>query len=127
MNKHQGAVYSTCGNITISGGTVTATGGQFSAGIGTGCEYSTCGAISISTGVTSVIVNKGGGSANNIGKGLSESEKLNSCGIVTIGCTGFDTDGNPIGGTVYWDGSAYQNQGDTYLKANQFVYPTSTP
>ena len=127
LNKHQGAVYSTCGNITISGGTVTATGGQFSAGIGTGCEYSTCGAISISTGVTSVIVNKGEGSDNNIGKGISKSDNYNTCGTVTIGCTGFDTDGNPIDGTVYWDGSAYQNQGDTYLKANQFVYPTSTP
>ena len=116
-----------CGNITITGGTVIATGGNYAAGIGTGYSYSTCGAISISMGVTSVTVNKGNYSSNNIGIGLVGTYTYNTCGTVTIGCTGFDTDGNPIDGTAYWDGSAYQNQGDTYLKANQFVYPTSTP
>ena len=115
--------HSTCGNISISGGTVTATGGEKGAGIGAGWDESTCGNISISTGVSSVIVNKGADSSNNIGKGSHHSYNHNTCGTVTIGCTGFNTDGSPIGGTVYWDGSAYQNDGDTYLATSPLVYP----
>lgn len=131
---------STCGNISISGGEVTATGGDggentsnsfgvnsyFSqpflggAGIGTGSStYSNfesprnCGTITIGNGVTRVTATKGGGTypaTNSIGK-TGGYHSRGSCGTVTIG------------GTVYWNGSAYQNGGDTYLTQSQLVYP----
>ena len=98
-----------CGNILIDGGTVVATGGAGSgyksgAGIGTGGyndidSYPQCGTITITNNVTSVTATKGGGSnpaINSIGKAKAGA----SCGTITIG------------GTVYWDGSAYQNGGD---------------
>ena len=95
-----------CGDITISGGTVTATGGIGGAGIGSGYEGS-CGNITITTGVTQVTATKGAGANNSIGAGND-----GTCGTVTIG------------GTVYWDGSAYQNGGDTYLTQSTIVYPS---
>ena len=97
----------TCSDITISGGTVTATGGDSAAGIGSG-NNAGCGDIKITSGVTKVTAKKGGGAPNSIGKGKGRGA---SCGTVTIG------------GTVYWDGSAYQNGGDSYL-INDIVYPT---
>ena len=76
-----------CGNILISGGTVTATGGEDAAGIGGGRgnnpnnELSSCGTITITTGVTKVTATKGSGSApNSIGAGY-----FGTCGTVTIG------------------------------------------
>ena len=102
----------TCGAITINGGTVTATGGNNAAGIGTGKAYyatNTCGAITIGTGVTSVTATKGTNSPNSIGKGDNYNGNQ-ICGTITIG------------GTIYWDGTDYQNGGDTYLTAN-IIYP----
>lgn len=109
----------TCGDITINGGTVIAQGGIGGAGIGTGLSFqtssgtasNTCGAITIGTGVTSVTATKGESSPNSIGKGRSSSG-TQTCGTITIG------------GTIYWDGSAYQNGGDTYL-TNNITYPTA--
>lgn len=103
--------YGSCGNITISGGTVTATGGDDAAGIGGGRGYnsgyqSSCGTITITTGVTKVTATKGSGATNSIGAG-----NVGTCGTVTIG------------GTEYWDGSAYKNGGDTYLTTSPLVYP----
>ena len=108
----------TCGDITINGGTVTATGGNPSgAGIGTGWSYyggtsNRCGNITIGTGVISVTATKGKNSPNSIGKGEASSGGTQACGTITIG------------GTEYWDGSAYQNGGDTYL-VNNITYPTA--
>ena len=65
---------------------VTATGSQWSPGIGGG-YWSTCGNITITNGVTSVTAIKGGGSPCSIGRANS-----GSCGTVTIG------------GKVYADG-----------------------
>ncbi len=48
----------TCGNITISGGTVVSTGNYLAAGIGCG-RFGTCGDITITDGVTKVTANKG--------------------------------------------------------------------
>ena len=96
-----------CGTITISGGNVTATGGS-GAGIGSGYAFggtSTCGAITIYDTVTKVTASKNGADCS-IGKGSN-----GTCGTVTIG------------GTVYWDGSNYQSEGDTYLTQNEIVYP----
>ena len=98
-----------CGNISISGGTIAATGGSKGAGIGTGKGIS-CGSITITSGVTSLTATKGANAINSIGVGYQ-----GTCGTVTIG------------GTVYWDGSAYQNGGDTYLPTSPLVYPTPAP
>ena len=68
-----------CGAITISGGTVTATGGLWAAGIGSG-NNAGCGAITITSGVTSVTATKGASAPNSIGAG-----KYGTCGTVTIG------------------------------------------
>ena len=97
----------TCSDITISGGTVTATGGSNAAGIGSGNNAS-CGDIKITSGVTKVTATKGAGAPNSIGKGNGRGA---FCGTVTIG------------GTVYWDGGNYRNDGDSYL-INDIVYPS---
>ena len=107
----------TCGDITINGGTVTATGGNGAAGIGTGLSTgdngsNRCGAITIGTGVISVTATKGEYSPNSIGKGAADEGGTQTCGTITIG------------GTIYWDGSAYQNGGNTYL-VNNITYPTA--
>ena len=95
-----------CGDITITGGTITATGGNAAAGIG-GSNTGNCGNITITSGVTRVTATKGNNnSPNSIGAGA-----YGTCGRVTIG------------GTEYWDGSAYQNGGDTYLPTNPLVFP----
>lgn len=96
-----------CGTITISGGTVTANGGGFAAGIGSGTDGD-CGAITITSGVTSVTANRGSGSSYDcIGRGNGASS---TCSMVTIG------------GTVYWDGSAYQNDGEAHIKQSSLTY-----
>ena len=100
-----GGYDSSCGNITISGGTVEATGGRNAAGIGGG-EYSPCSAITIKNTVTSVTATKGDDAYNSIGKGY----QYRDCGTVTIG------------GTVYYNGSSYQNDGEDYLSTSPLVY-----
>ena len=103
-----------CGNITISGGNIRAYGGpEGAAGIGGGCsEYVTtnCGDITITDGVTRVIatLNATNPGPNSIGAGRG-----GQCGKITIG------------GTEYWDGSDYQNGGDTYLTQSTITYPAS--
>lgn len=117
---------SICGNITINGGTVTATGSSFyitgegnvgAAAIGSGVlkdnttnGHTECGTINITSAVTLVTATKGADSPNSIGAGYN-----GTCGTVTIG------------GTVYWDGSAYQNGGGTKLPTDQYIYPTPPP
>ena len=91
---------SSCGNITISGGTVKATGGNNAAGIGTG-DNGTCGSITITNGVKEVIAKKGTNADCSIGKGNGNS----SCGKVTIL------------GVEYRNGSGYVNdEGRIYLQ-----------
>ena len=67
-----------CGNITIEGGTITATGGRSSAGIGGGRSAS-CGNISITGGTVTAT---GGAYSPGIGSGYSAS-----CGNITIANT----------------------------------------
>lgn len=100
---------STCGNIIISGGILDLTGGDINkgtgaAGIGTGYG-GTCGNITITEGVTRLTATKVGSATHSIGTGTG-----GSCGTITIG------------GTVYWDGSSYQNGGDTYLTQSTLIY-----
>lgn len=103
---------SSCGDILIEGGTVEATGTAYSAAIGSsksnGTKTSSCGNITINAGA-SVNATKGSSAMNSIGKGYDYSYSV--CGTVTIG------------GTVYWDGSAYQNGGATYLPTSPLIYP----
>ncbi len=99
-----------CGKITISGGTVTATGGTEGAGIGSGSNGSECGAITITSGVTKVTATKGSDHAQCIGAGENSSR-----GTITIG------------GTVYWNGSDYENGGEDYLTNSPLVYDPSLP
>ena len=68
-----------CGNITITGGIVEATGGNYAAGIGSG-DQGSCGDITITKGVTSVTATKGDSAPNSIGAGND-----GTCGTVTIG------------------------------------------
>ena len=68
-----------CGNITICGGTITAKGGGSGVGIGGGWSGS-CGNITITDGVTSVTAIKGENAVNCIGAGND-----GTCGTVTIG------------------------------------------
>ena len=77
-----------CVTITISGGTITATGGRDGAGIGSGYEGN-CGDIVINSTVTHVTATKGSSAPNSIGAGLS-----GTCGTVTIGgvVTGYITE-----------------------------------
>lgn len=67
-----------CGNITINGGNITAQGGPYAAGIGTGV-LSKCGDILIQGENTVVNATKGNGVAENIGKGDS-----GTCGTITF-------------------------------------------
>ena len=78
------------GNIIITGGTITAKGGNTGAGIGTG--YSgTCGNITISGASTSITaVGDGPGGGVSIG-----AEYQGTCGTVTIGA------GVTVNGTTY--------------------------
>lgn len=67
--------YAECGHITISGGMITARGGYNATGIG-GSYYSPCGNIEISGGIVTAI---GNGSSAAIGSGQN-----GSCGTITI-------------------------------------------
>ena len=101
----------TCGNITIIGGSVTANGnGRSGTGIG-GSFFSKCGNITITDDVTMVKATRTNTRTVTIGLGYSESTRTSTCGTVTIG------------GTQYYDGAAYQNDGAEYLAKNPFVYP----
>ena len=70
-----------CGNIRITGGTVNAIGGGFAAGIGSGFCGS-CNNIAITSDVTSVTATKGHDSENSIGAGY-----YCSCGTIYFGDT----------------------------------------
>ena len=84
-----------CGNIVIAGGTITATGTGNCAGIGSGCANGaniTCGAITISGGTVTAT---GGPYAAGIGSGHA-GDYTNDCGTITIS-----------GGTVTATGGDY--------------------
>ena len=104
-----------CGDITINGGTVTATGSSGGAGIGTGTSASSnqiCGNITIGTGITSVKATRGGSISSSIGEGSKSSTASQSCGKIKFGTAqvfdgsswdasiNFNVDGNygPFGG-----------------------------
>ena len=101
-----------CGPISITGGTVTAISVQGAAGVGTGQgDESKCGAITVATTVTKFKATKGEDAIDSVGRGKNGGV----CGAVTI-C-----------GKVYWDGSAYQNGGDTILTQGTYTYVPNLP
>lgn len=71
--------YINCGNIRIEGGTIIATGGYNTPGIGSGSGCS-CGDITITKAVASVTATKGSGAPYSIG-----ASSGGSCGTVTVG------------------------------------------
>ena len=115
-----------CGDIIITGGTITAKGGGEVAGIGTGYGYGSpavCGDITIANTVTKVTATKGADAPYSIGKGYGDQA---TCGTIIIGCT-LDTNGNPVGGTKYWENNAAVNGGDTYLGQSPLIYDPAAP
>ena len=135
-----GACYeAACGNITISGGTVTAKAGgaEDVSGVGIGGHFNTaCGNINITGGsVTATGFKEPGIGGDNICGDITISGvtvKATKGGLADM-CIGIFTDNAgtcgtiTIGGTVYWNGSNYQNGGDTYLTQDQIIYPTPAP
>ena len=111
--------WASCRDITITGGTITATGGPGAAGIGSAISNnsdltpSACGAITIASTVTRVTATKGTGAPCSIGKGADDTERISTCGTVTIG------------GTEYWKNNAYVGTGSTYLTQSPLVYEPS--
>ena len=94
----------TCGNIEIQSGIIEAKGGYYAPAIGAD-KGAACGNITISNNVTYLTAKKGSDATDCIGRGSS-----GSCGTVTIG------------GVVYYDGSAYKNNGNTYLVSDELAY-----
>ena len=98
------------GDITITGGTVVAYGGDNAPGIGAGCgsggDYYSCGKITIANTVTNVTAYGGRDALYAIGLG----NQYSTCGTITIG------------GTVYYDGTNFQNGGESYLTGRPFAY-----
>ena len=117
-----------CGNIVIAGGTITATGTGNCAGIGSGCANGaniTCGAITISGGTVTAT---GGIRGAGIGSGHA-GNNTNTCGAITIsgsakvkavgktyaagigtGC-GYDADKNCICGMISITGGTVEATG----------------
>lgn len=96
--------------LTIQGNTGSlSVRGEYGAAIGSGDSssgtYASCGDITITSDVSRVTATTEMG-YNSIGKG----ESSNACGTVTIG------------GIVYYDGSSYQNGGNTYLASKPLIY-----
>ena len=72
-----GYKYSSCGDITIYGGDITASAGTRGTGIGSGYVYGTCGDITINGGTINA-------SSGNYGAGIGSGFDHSSCGNITI-------------------------------------------
>lgn len=117
-----------CGNIVITGGTITATGGgDYAAGIGAGFS-SICGNITINGGTINATSGTDGLAA--VGKGYTEA----TCGDITISGTPSVTLNNPknteypvniktflnTGNTIYFDCSGIQPVANLVFSSNTF-------
>ncbi len=81
--------------------------------MGTGSGASNkCGAITVAKTVTKFKASKGSGATNSVGLSRPGVDNM-TCGAVTIG------------GTEYWDGAAYQNEGATVLGQSPYTYQPS--
>ena len=133
---------STCGNIRIEGGVITAQGGPDGAGIGSD-SGGNCGDIIITGGT---ITAKGGSYAAGIGSAYGNGSP-SVCGDITIANTvtkvtatkgenaahsigkGYGSKATcgtvTIGGTKYWENNAAVGDGATYLATSPLVYQPS--
>ncbi len=112
MSPGIGAASGNCGDITISGGTVNATGGAQSAAIG-GSNSGTCGNILISGGEVTATCGSGNGAAIGAGVGRTCGTITISGGSVTatslgnysstIGCSAIDGTGSTCGNIYITD------------------------
>ena len=82
----------TCGNLTTTGGTITASGGAYAAGIGSGI-YGSCGNITINGGTVTAI---GGTGSAGIGTGIGDdvNKDYSICGDITISGGEVTAEGN---------------------------------
>ena len=123
-----------CGSITISGAaSVTATGGERAAGIGSGKRKATCGNISISGDCT--VTAQGGNKAAGIGCGNCSGSDKSVCGAITIegsgdfnivtairgqggahpiGHSSYESDYNTCGTITFGYNTVYTAGGDLY-------------
>lgn len=77
-----------CGNITISGGNITATGGSCGAGIGSGSiSGSNVTCGDITISGTARVTATGGNNGAGIGSGYTDQYRSNSCGNISISGT----------------------------------------
>ncbi len=115
-----GRSFTQCGNITINGGTITATGGDGCAGIG-GSRDGTCGNINITGGNVTA---SGGNGAAGIGGGYNDSEGYKStCGNISIiGGTLIARGGNASAGI----GGGYQGDCGNITIANTVTQVTAS-
>ena len=111
-----GQSQSSCGNITISGGTVTAAGGQNATGIGSGAEQQSCGNITISGGTVNAT---GLTYAAGIGSGYENA----SCGAITISGGTVTAAGGLYAAAI---GSGYQSSCGTITITNGVTCVTAT-
>ena len=107
----------TCGAITISGGTVYASSGQFGAGIGSGYEGSSCGAITISGGTVNA-------SSAQYGAGIGSGYKNSSCKNITISGGTVNASSGDSGAGI---GSGYANSscGDISISGGDITASSS--
>ena len=108
---------SSCGNITITGGTVTATGGSEGAGIGSGDDNSSCGNITITGGTVTAT----GGS---LGAGIGSGYFSCSCGTITI--SGGNVTATKGSDAPYSIGSGYNSTCGTITIGHVSVQDIST-
>ena len=111
---------SRCGDITITGGSVTATGGSRGAGIGSASDSSSCGDITIGAGIVQVVATRGSDSANPLGKGAGDEA---SCGTVTVDQSLDDDEGSPTRTITYvWDGDLATLTDDVTIMSDMTIY-----
>jgi len=98
-----------CGNINILGGSITAVGGYCAPGIGAGTVSRQSGWINIANTVTRVSSTRG------------KDDGINPVYSIGFGWPG-TCERVTIGGVEYWDGTAFKNGGETYLRQETLVY-----
>ncbi len=106
-----------CGNISIYGGTVTARGGMYAAGIGSGDSGSACGTVTIYGGVVTAT---GGNSGAGIGSGFNSAcDDITIIGGIVTAQGGVNSSG--IGSGVYASCNGVTISGG-YVKATPGAY-----
>lgn len=102
------------GTLTINGtGKLTATGGDYAAGIGSGFDYATCGNITINSGT---IIASSNGEGAGIGSGFSHS----SCGDITINGGTINANSGALGAGI-GSGANFSSCGDITINGGTVI------